>query len=183
MADPATIDARTLIATRTEDRAAAYRLRPPDWLGTCTPTQLAVPYLANWGFPAKFYRKPSTVEGRIVGLAGSPGVVEGPAHVVLTTDQFDQVRKGDIVVCQMTNPAWVALFTKMAALVTDAGGHRHILCDQDDQKRRSHPGQRHNRGGRHPSDERRTRGGRRRRPARRQIRAARVSMDQVGRVL
>jgi pyruvate,water dikinase len=131
MADPAAIDARGLIATRSEERAAAYRLRPPDWLGTCTPTQLAVPYLANWGFPAKFYRKPSTVEGQIVGLAGSPGVVEGAAHVVLTTDQFDQVRKGDIVVCQMTNPAWVALFTKMAGLVTDAGGltsHAAVLA-------------------------------------------------------
>ena len=131
MADPEAIDARALIAARTDERAASYCLRPPDWIGTCTPTQLAVPYLSNWGFPAKFNRKPSTVEGQIVGLAGSPGVVEGLAHVVLTVDQFDRVRKGDIVVCQMTNPAWVALFTKMAGLVTDAGGlttHAAVLA-------------------------------------------------------
>jgi len=32
------------------------------------------------------------------------------------------VEKGDILVCQMTNPAWVTLFTKISALVTDAGG-------------------------------------------------------------
>ena len=131
MADPSAIDARALVAARTDERAASYRLRPPDWIGTCTPSQLAVPYLSNWGFPAKFYRKPSTVEGQIVGLAGSPGVVEGVAHVVLTVDQFDRVRKGDIVVCQMTNPAWVALFTKMAGLVTDAGGltsHAAVLA-------------------------------------------------------
>ena len=131
MADHAAIDARSLVAARGEDRAAAYRLRPPDWIGTCTPTQLAVPYLINWGFPEKFYRKPSAVAGQIVGLGGSPGVIEGLARVVLTVDQFDQVRKGDIVVCQMTNPAWVALFTKIAGLVTDAGGltsHAAVLA-------------------------------------------------------
>jgi pyruvate,water dikinase len=120
--DRGSIDARRLIATRRADREASYRLRPPDWIGTCTPTQLAVPYLANWGFPAKFHRQAPGVATQVVGLGGSPGVVEGAARVVLTTDEFDQVRKGDIVVCQMTNPAWVALFTKMAGLVTDAGG-------------------------------------------------------------
>jgi phosphoenolpyruvate synthase/pyruvate phosphate dikinase len=41
---------------------------------------------------------------------------------VMTVDQFDEVRKGDVLVCQMTNPAWVVLFTKIAALVTDTGG-------------------------------------------------------------
>jgi phosphohistidine swiveling domain-containing protein len=120
--DAGAVDARALVAKRRADREAAYRLRPPDWIGTATATQLAVPYLANWGFPAKFQRKPAQVDSQVVGIAGSPGVVEGEARVVLTTDEFDQVRKGDIVVCQMTNPAWVALFTKMAGLVTDAGG-------------------------------------------------------------
>ena len=131
MADTAAIDARKLIARRRAEREAAYRLRPPDWIGTVTATQLAVPYLANWGFPEKFYRKASKVESHIEGLGGSPGVVEGVARVVLTVEQFDHVRKGDIVVCQMTNPAWVALFTKMAGLVTDAGGltsHAAVLA-------------------------------------------------------
>jgi pyruvate,water dikinase len=41
---------------------------------------------------------------------------------VLTVDEFDAVRDGDILVCQMTNPAWVVLFTKIAGLVTDTGG-------------------------------------------------------------
>ena len=75
-----------------------------------------------WGFPDKFYRKAATVAGEITGIGGSPGVVEGIARVVLHEDQFDQVRPGDILVCQMTNPAWVVLFTKIVGLVTDAGG-------------------------------------------------------------
>jgi pyruvate,water dikinase len=122
MGDATAIDAHGLVRTRRSQREAAFQLRPPDWIGTATATQLAVPYLANWGFPAKFERKPSTVKGQVVGLGGSPGVIEGVARVVLTVDEFDQVRRGDIVVCQMTNPAWVALFTKIAGLVTDAGG-------------------------------------------------------------
>ena len=32
------------------------------------------------------------------------------------------MQQGDILVCQMTNPAWVVLFTKIAGLVTDTGG-------------------------------------------------------------
>ena len=56
------------------------------------------------------------------GLGASPGVVEGVARSVASLDEFDQVQDGEILVCQMTNPAWVVLFTKIAGLVTDAGG-------------------------------------------------------------
>jgi pyruvate,water dikinase len=42
--------------------------------------------------------------------------------VVRTIGDFDEVAEGDILVCQMTNPAWVVLFTKIAGLVTDTGG-------------------------------------------------------------
>ncbi len=122
MAGPDAMDARPIVEQRREERAAAYRIQPPDWIGTATARHLAVPYLSNWGYPDRLYRKPSTVEGQVTGLAASPGVVEALARVVLTTSEFDQVQKGEIVVCQMTNPAWVALFTKMSGLVTDSGG-------------------------------------------------------------
>ena len=39
-----------------------------------------------------------------------------------TVADFDEVAEGDVLVCQMTNPAWVVLFTKIVGLVTDAGG-------------------------------------------------------------
>ena len=58
----------------------------------------------------------------IHGLAGSPGAVEGMARLVRSVDEFDQVQDGEILVCQMTNPAWVVLFTRIGGLVTDAGG-------------------------------------------------------------
>ena len=120
--NPAGMDARAIVAERKAAREKSYTFRPKEWVGTATATQLAFPYLNLWGFPEKFYRKPSEVAGQINGIGGSPGVVEGIARVVLREDQFDVVRAGDVLVCQMTNPAWVVLFTKIVGLVTDAGG-------------------------------------------------------------
>jgi pyruvate,water dikinase len=122
MGNPAGMDGRAIVAKAKAAREKAYTFRPKEWVGTVTATQLAFPYLNLWGFPDKFYRKESTVAGQINGIGGSPGVVEGIARVVLREDQFDDVRAGDILVCQMTNPAWVVLFTKIVGLVTDAGG-------------------------------------------------------------
>ena len=122
MGDPKSMDGRAIVAARKAEQEKAYLVHPKEWIGTCTPTQLAFPYLNLWGFPDKFYRKASSVAGEITGIGGSPGVVEGIARVVTREDQFDEVRAGDILVCQMTNPAWVVLFTKIVGLVTDAGG-------------------------------------------------------------
>jgi pyruvate,water dikinase len=122
MADPTSMDGRAIVAQRKAEREKAYTYRPRDWIGTATKSQLAFPYLNLWGFPDKFYRKQAAVAGQITGIGASPGVVEGVARVVLKEEQFDEVRAGDILVCQMTNPAWVVLFTKIVGLVTDAGG-------------------------------------------------------------
>lgn len=122
MADPSARDGRAIVARRKAEREKAYTYRPRDWIGTATKSQLAFPYLNLWGFPDKFYRKQAAVAGQITGIGASPGVVEGIARVVLKEEQFDEVRAGDILVCQMTNPAWVVLFTKIVGLVTDAGG-------------------------------------------------------------
>ena len=116
------LDARSLVAQRRAEREAAMKLQPRNWVGTVTPSQLAFPYLVNWGYPDRFYQERSADDARITGIAGSPGVVEGTARVVMTIDEFDDVTDGDILVCQMTNPAWVVLFTKIAGLVTDTGG-------------------------------------------------------------
>jgi pyruvate,water dikinase len=116
------IAARPIVASRRAEREAQMRLTPRDWVGTCTPSQLAFPYLVNWGYPERFHQTQSDDLRLITGIGASPGVLEGTARVVRTVDEFDEVRDGDILVCQMTNPAWVVLFTKIAALVTDTGG-------------------------------------------------------------
>src|SRR5919199_279220 len=55
-------------------------------------------------------------------LMFNPEVIEGTARVVTSIEESDQVEDGDVLVCRMTNPAWVVLFTKVSGLVTDAGG-------------------------------------------------------------
>ena len=123
MADPSAGDVRGVIAERRAARERSEALHPPAWIGTATESQLAFPYLVNWGFPEKFHRGQQARGGEVIeGIGGSPGVVEGIARVVLREDQFDEVRAGDVLVCHMTNPAWVVLFTKIAGLVTNAGG-------------------------------------------------------------
>ena len=122
LGDPKAFAAKPVVSRRRDEREAAYAIRPREWAGTATKVALDFPYNGLWGFPDKFYRKPPAATGAINGLAASPGVVEGPARYVRSLDEFDQVRKGEILVCQMTNPAWVVLFTKIIGLVTDAGG-------------------------------------------------------------
>ena len=122
LGDPKAFAAKPVVSRRRDEREAAFAVRPREWVGTATKVALDFPYNGLWGFPDKFYRKPPAATGAINGLAASPGVVEGPARNVNSLDEFDQVRKGEILVCQMTNPAWVVLFTKIIGLVTDAGG-------------------------------------------------------------
>jgi phosphohistidine swiveling domain-containing protein len=122
MADQSALDARGTVGDRRDAREAAYELRPPSWVGTATQTALDFPYNALWGFPEKFHAGEPSTTGEVRGLAASPGVVEGSARYVASLDEFDQVQDGEILVCRMTNPAWVVLFTKISGLVTDAGG-------------------------------------------------------------
>jgi pyruvate,water dikinase len=122
MMNPEAIDARTTVSDRRDEHEDAYAIRPREWVGTATQVALDFPYNALWGFPEKFYREPVEKTGEVRGLAASAGVVEGAARVVSSTDEFDQVKEGDVLVCRMTNPAWVVLFTKISGLVTDAGG-------------------------------------------------------------
>ena len=120
--DHHSLAAKTLVGDRRDDRQRSFAVRPPEWIGTATEAQLAFPYYTLWGFPEKFHRKHAERSDAIHGLAGSPGAVEGIARLVTSVDEFDQVKDGEILVCQMTNPAWVVLFTRIGGLVTDAGG-------------------------------------------------------------
>jgi len=112
---------REIAAAARAKREAAEKVRPKDWVGTATATQLAFPYLNLWGFPDKFNRPRQMTGDKIVGIGGSPGVVEGVARVVMSTDEFDSLVPGEILVCEMTNPAWQVLYGKIIAVVTNAG--------------------------------------------------------------
>ena len=120
--NPTGVDGRAIAGAARQKWLAANKVVPKDWVGTVTKTQLAFPYLNLWGFPDKFYRSTEVEYGKVKGIAGSPGIVEGIARVVSSVDEFDSLRVGEILVCQMTNPAWQVLYGKIIAVVTDAGG-------------------------------------------------------------
>jgi pyruvate,water dikinase len=122
MANNSAFDAKDLVSDRRDAREDAAERRPPSWVGTATQTALDFPYNALWGFPDRFYAGEPTTTGELKGLPASAGVVEGPARWVSSPAEFDEVQEGEILVCRMTNPAWVVLFTKITGLVTEAGG-------------------------------------------------------------
>jgi len=63
-----------------------------------------------------------TSSNEIKGFAASSGVVEGPARVVKSVEEIVRLQKGDILVCQVTNPTWAPIFQKIAGAVSDIGG-------------------------------------------------------------
>ncbi len=124
VADPENYNGRQLIEAARAEMEKAKKITPRDWVGTATQWNMyEEPYHTLWGYPEKFERESSEkCEGTIQGLPASPGVVEGTAKVVKSPAEFEQVKQGDIIVCIMTNPAWVVVFSKIAGIVTDSGG-------------------------------------------------------------
>lgn len=70
-------------------------------------------------------RQAPGVAKELKGFAGSPGIAEGPARVVLSVEQLDSIREGEILVCPITAPSWTPVFAKIKAAVSDIGG---IMC-------------------------------------------------------
>jgi pyruvate,water dikinase len=56
------------------------------------------------------------------GTSGSPGVVSGPVRIVHDVSEFGTLRKGEVLVAPVTNPAWTPLFQRAVAVVVDTGG-------------------------------------------------------------
>lgn len=125
---------RSLVSRRREIVEALRAWVPEPAVGA-VPGQLGGLLTAQFGITM------DTVEGwlrgdsddgqQLSGIAASPGVVEGPARVVTSTEQIDEVRDGEILVCTATAPAWAPVFGKVRGAVSDVGGmmsHAAILC-------------------------------------------------------
>ena len=67
-------------------------------------------------------RAQDTVDGRLEGIAASPGTYTGRVRVILDESGFTKIRAGDVLVCPITSPVWSVLFANVGALVTDTGG-------------------------------------------------------------
>jgi pyruvate,water dikinase len=58
----------------------------------------------------------------IRAVAGSPGVYTGTARVVRSLSEAGDLEEGEVMVCEMTLPPWVPLFSIAGAIVSDVGG-------------------------------------------------------------
>jgi phosphohistidine swiveling domain-containing protein len=56
------------------------------------------------------------------GVAASPGKVTATARVLLGSEDFGQMQHGDVLVAEITTPAWTPLFALASGIVTNIGG-------------------------------------------------------------
>jgi pyruvate,water dikinase len=56
------------------------------------------------------------------GLPASPGVASGVVKIINDLKDLDKIKKGDILVTEMTNPDMVVSMQKSSAIITDEGG-------------------------------------------------------------
>jgi pyruvate,water dikinase len=114
----------SLVAERKEDRAAAAEVDAPLTVGNVPSTMSDPIALKVFGIVDEVLhpKGEKQVVERLEGFAGAAGVVEGPARVILSYEEFPTLRSGEILVCPATSTAWTPLFLKIAGVVTDTGG-------------------------------------------------------------
>jgi pyruvate,water dikinase len=90
------------------------------WRGVTPP-----PYVGSApsaGAPVEQPARMPEREGELTGMGVSAGVARGPARVLHSLAEADRLRPGDILITQVTQPAWTPLFGLARAVVTEVGG-------------------------------------------------------------
>ena len=125
---------RPIIEERTKIVDALKTRRPQPALNT-PPESITEPFTRMlWGITTEQVEQwlSDDEEGSgLKGMAASPGIAEGPARVIMTSDELADVKPGEILVAPVTAPSWGPIFGKIAAAVTDIGGmmsHAAIVC-------------------------------------------------------
>jgi pyruvate,water dikinase len=114
----------SLVGERKENWEAAKDLDAPLTVGNVPSTMSDPIALKVFGIVDEVLHPQGEkhVVERLEGFAGAAGVVEGPARVILSFEEFPTLQSGEILVCPATSTAWTPLFLKIAGVVTDTGG-------------------------------------------------------------
>ena len=75
-----------------------------------------------WGEPEPIETEVDPATAELEGTAASPGVVEGIAKVVASSEGSEQVNPGEVLVCHTTDPGWAPLMHAASGLAIDVGG-------------------------------------------------------------
>ncbi|HEU4760080.1 MAG TPA: PEP-utilizing enzyme [Dehalococcoidia bacterium] len=111
---------RALTAQRRADRETWRKVLPPVFLGTMPEGEAPRQEIQDRFFGLRM--EPSRDPRVVNGFGASKGVVTAPAKVVCTLNESDKLQRGDVLVCEMTMPAWTPLFSLVSAVVADSGG-------------------------------------------------------------
>jgi phosphohistidine swiveling domain-containing protein len=118
-------DERARIAERRASFDRACQTPAPTTLGTPPPP----PEVPDPFMDALVYRllgmvppEESTDPGALKGVPGCQGAYTGKARVVRSLDEATELEDGEIMVCEMTLPPWVPVFSVAGAIVADVGG-------------------------------------------------------------
>ena len=117
-------DRQAVVAQRKAEMAAWAKVVPPPVLGVPPPpgpdpfVGALLVKLLGLGDQVEPNRDPDVING----IGASPGTVQGPARVVRSLAEASKLQQGDIMVCEMTLPPWVPLFSIVTAVVADTGG-------------------------------------------------------------
>jgi rifampicin phosphotransferase len=69
-----------------------------------------------------FAPKPQTEERKVRGVGVSPGVYQGTARSIHSTEEFGRIERGDVLVTNATTTAFNIVLPLLGAIVTDRGG-------------------------------------------------------------
>ena len=114
-------DRRALAGQRRAEMARWAEGIPPPVLGEPPPPSgdpLETAIQRMFGLPVEPSRDPSV----LTGIGASHGTARGTARVVHDLSEASKVEPGDVLVCEMTMPAWTPLFSTVSAVVADTGG-------------------------------------------------------------
>jgi rifampicin phosphotransferase len=117
-AGQASCDSRHVISERRATWDRERRVTPPVVLPIKGGARMLGIDFSRW-MPA---RTDQATGNTIRGIGSSPGCVAGEARVIHGPDEFDQMRRGEILVAKITTPAWTPLFALATGIVTDVGG-------------------------------------------------------------
>jgi pyruvate,water dikinase len=119
-------DQRSLVAERRASFDRSAQVIPPTALGTPPPP----PDAPDPFMDALVYRllgitppEENADENVLKAVAGSPGIYTGTARVVRSlSEAIEELEDGEVMVCEMTLPPWVPMFSIAGAVVSDVGG-------------------------------------------------------------
>jgi pyruvate,water dikinase len=117
---------RAEVAQRRADRDKNSALVPPLFAG-----RLPLAMRLMFSTTADAFGAEASEHALVSGSPASPGRVTASVRIVRSSDEFDRLQDGEILVAPLTAPAWTPLFARSAAVVTDVGSalaHASIIA-------------------------------------------------------